>query len=135
VENERADLLFSHVVVNEVEDLDGIYRRCADLVRSGAWMSHQIDFTSLGMTPVWNAHLQYDERVWQMMSGRRPYFVNRERCSTHLALMSRAGFEIVSVSRCRRVDGLERRKLAPRWRSLSEDDLCCAAAFVIARRR
>lgn len=128
------DLVFSHVVINHVDDLEGLYAGCARWVRPGGWMSHQIDFTSLGTTPEWNGHRRYGELAWKVISGRRPYFVNREVLGTHLRIMTRHGFEIVHVIRGLRQGGLTRAQHAPRWRRCSDEDLATQTGFVIARR-
>jgi hypothetical protein len=130
-----ADLVFSHVVMNQVDDLDGTYAACGEWVRPGGWMSHQVDFTSLGTEPEWNGHRAHSELAWKVIAGNRPYFVNREPLATHLALMERHGFGIVHVIRGRSSGGLAREDLAPRWRGMSDDDLTTRNAFVIARRR
>jgi hypothetical protein len=131
----QVDLVFSHVVMNEIQDLDFAYERCSRWLRPGGWMSHHIDFSSLDTTPEWNGHRRYGELTWKLIAGRRPYFVNRETLGTHLGLMERKGFEIVEVIRGRRDDGLTREEHAPRWRSRPDDDLTTRTAFVIARRR
>jgi hypothetical protein len=129
------DLVFSHVVMNQVDDLEGVYARCGKWVRPGGWMSHQIDLTSLGTSPEWNGHRAYSDVAWKVISGNRPYFVNREPLATHLALMERNGFRILEVIRGRMEGGITREQLAPRWRGISDDDLATQTAFVVARRR
>lgn len=131
----QVDLVFSHVVMNEIQDLEFVYERCARWCRPGAWMSHHIDFSSLDTTPEWNGHRRYGEISWKLIAGKRPYFVNRETARTHLALMEKNGFEIVNVLRAQRHDGLARDEHAPRWRSRDDEDLTTRTAFVIARRR
>ena len=130
----EADLVFSHVVLSVVEDQEGFYQWCSRWLKPGGWMSHQIDFSSLEVTNEWNGHLQYGEAVWRIIVGQRPFFVNRERLSRHLALMHKYGFEVKWVERFARGDGIERSRLAPRWRDMSDDDLTCATAFIVARK-
>ena len=130
----EADLVFSHVVLSLVEDHDAFYQCCARWLKPGGWMSHHIDFTTMGVTNEWNGHLQYGEAVWRIIAGQRPFFVNRERLSHYLALMQKYGFEVKSVERFVRQDGIQRSALAPRWREISEDDLTCASAFIVAQK-
>lgn len=136
IQDGEVDLVFSHVVMNQVDDLAGVYGHCGRWVRPGGWMSHQIDFTSLGTTTEWNGHRRYGDTLWKVMSGRREYFINRELPEGHLGLMRRNGFEVVEVIRGgRQGTGLAREQLAPRWRGASDEDLRTQTAFVIARKR
>jgi SAM-dependent methyltransferase len=131
----QADLVISHAVLQHATDLERVYDSCRRWLKPGGWMSHQIDFTAHGVTDVWNGHLEYSERVWAMVAGRRAYFLNREHCSTHLALLRANGFDVVSVIRNSRRDGLDRSRLARRWRYMSDEDLTCAGALIQARKR
>jgi len=135
VPDASVDLVFAHVVMSQVSDLEDVYARCGRWVKPGGWMSHQIDFTSLGTAEEWNGHLAYSDLAWKIIAGRRPYFVNRERLGTHLALIERAGFDLVRVQRDRPGGGIARAQLAPRWRAISDDDLATDTAFLVARRR
>jgi hypothetical protein len=135
VPDTSVDLLFTHAVMGQVTDIEDVYSRCGRWVKPGGWMSHQIDFNSMGTADEWNGHLAYSEVAWKIIAGRRPYFVNRERLGAHLALMERAGFELVRVLRGCPGGGIARAALAPRWRDVSDDDLATETAFVIARRR
>jgi len=130
----QADLIFSHAVLSFVEDQEAFYQCCARWLKPGGWMSHQIDFRCSGVANEWNGHLQYSEAVWRIIVGQRPFFVNRHRLSHHLALLRKYGFEVQSVERFVRQDGIERSALAPRWRDISDEDLTCANAFIIARK-
>jgi hypothetical protein len=131
----EADLIFSHVVMSVVDDVDKIYGHCARWIKPGGWMSHQIDLTSLGVTDEWNGHLRYTDAAWIAVAGRRPLFVNRERASTHVRLLEKNGFEVMSVLRNFAGGGIARSELAPRWRDISDEDLNCATAFIVARKK
>jgi SAM-dependent methyltransferase len=129
------DLVFSHVVVNHVDDLESLYASCARWLRPGGWMSHQVDFTSLGTAAEWNGHRAYGELAWKVIKGNRPYFVNREPAATHVKLLQAAGFEVVRVLRGHKEGGITRAELAPRWEAISDEDLGTQAAFFVARRK
>jgi SAM-dependent methyltransferase len=128
------DMVFSHVVLNHVEDLEGLYAKCARWLRPGGWMSHQVDFTCLGTAAEWNGHRAYGDLAWKVIRGRRPYFVNREPLATHLKLLDAAGFE-VQLLRGRKEGGITRAQLAPRWRGISDEDLATQTGFFVCRRR
>ena len=130
-----ADLVFSHVCLSLVEDLEGVYADFARWLRPGGWMSHHIDFTSLGVTPEWNGHLKYTDAAWRIIVGQRPFFASRERMSKHMKLLRENGFEVVRAYHGYRRDGIRRDQLAPRWRSISDVDLNCYGGFIIARKR
>lgn len=128
------DFVFSHVVLNHIEDLDALFAHCARWVRPGGWMTHQVDFTSLNTTDEWNGHRGYGELAWKIIAGRRPYFVSREPPSSYVDLLRRHGFEVVDLIRGTREGGITRSQLAPRWQGISDEDLATQTAFFIARR-
>jgi hypothetical protein len=130
-----ADLLFSHVVLDLIEDLEGIYQRLALWVKPGGWMSHLIDFTSHKITRAWNGHLQYSDAMWRIIMGQRPFFLNRASLSRHVALSDKYGFDVVCVQRLPREGAIERSRLAPRFCDISDDDLNCFLGFIAARKR
>lgn len=129
------DLVFSHVVLNHVDDLADTYANCARWLRPGGWMSHQVDFTCLGTAAEWNGHRAYGELAWKVIRGRRPYFVNREPVATHLRVLENLGCEVVQVLRGSKQGGITREQLAPRWRGISDEDLATQTCFIVARRR
>jgi hypothetical protein len=135
VDDGEVDLVFSHVVLNHVEDLDGMYGKLARWTRPGGWMSHQIDFTCLETATEWNGHRAYGELAWKLIAGKRPYFVSREPLATHVRLIDAHGFDVVRVIRGRREGGIRREQLAPRWRGISDEDHATETGFIIARRR
>jgi SAM-dependent methyltransferase len=134
VRESEADLVFSHVVMCHVDDLNDFYARCARYLKRGGWMSHQTDFSCRELLPDWNGHLKYGESAWKIIAGRRPYFLNRDRLSKHLELLRKHGFELAAALRGMRGGGIERAQLAPRWRAISDEDLYCRGAFIIARK-
>lgn len=130
----EVDLIFSHAVLSLVNDLDGLYRQAARWLAPGGWMSHQVDFTSIGTTPEWNGHRRYSERLWRRVGGGRPFFVMQDSHSRHLRLLRAHGLRTVTVIRGMRYDGVPRRLLASQWQTASDEDLRCWGAFIIARK-
>jgi len=130
----EVDLVFSHAVLQHAVDLAGVYAQCRRWLRPGGFMSHHVDHSSVGITTAWDGHWQFGERTWRLIRGGRPYFINREPCSTHLRLLRENGFELVGLFRRLRSDVLPRTALAPRWRELSDEDAHTRASFLLARR-
>jgi hypothetical protein len=132
IEN-SVDLAISHSVLEHVVDISDAYRALHRWLKPGAWMSHQIDLRSHGLTKHWNGFRACSEPVWKITLGRRNYMLNRHPVSVHLRFIEEAGFNILTVLKFHRTDGISRDSLAPRWTDISEDDLTCSGVYVIAR--
>ena len=129
-----ASMVFSQAVLEHVDDLEGTYGACnAWLDRTGI-MSHQIDLKSHGTAREWNGHWIYPDPLWALLRGRRPYLLNRQPCGAHLERIARAGFDVLAAERYRLPSRLERKQLAARFRTMTEEDLGTAGVFVIARK-
>ena len=128
------DALYSQAVLEHVDDLELTYRAMRDWLRPGAYMSHQIDFRCHGTTSAWNGHWGVSDWAWRVAQGRREYFLNRQPCSRHLSLLEDFGF--VVVSKIPQIDnsGIARAALAPRFQTLTDEDLRTSGLFVQAVR-
>ena len=98
-------------------------------------MTHQIDFKCHGKANTWNGHWTYTDLEWKIIVGRRSYLLNRQPHSVHVGLIERSGFGILDDSVIRSASELRREELAPRFRTLSEDDLTASGAFIVASAR
>jgi hypothetical protein len=132
IEQGSVDLVISHSVLEHVVDLPGTYRALYQWLKPGGWMSHQIDFSSHGLSRRWNGYRTCSEPMWQVILGRRPFMINRHPASVHLRLLQEAGFRLVAHQKFSRQDGIRREELAPRWADLSEEDQNCSGLYVIA---
>jgi SAM-dependent methyltransferase len=92
------DLIFSHSVLEHVDEPLSTYTACFRWLGSGGVMSHKIDHSSHGITRRWNGHYALPEKLWALIYGRRPYLLNRQRPRQHLADMASVGFEILPES-------------------------------------
>lgn len=129
------DLMFSHSVLQHVASLEAAYEAMAWWLRPGGVMCHQIDFGSMGMSSKWNGHWACSELMWKLIEGRRPYLINRQPCSAHVTLTEKYECEVTCLLKYFREDGVRRAGLSSRWNGLSDEDLTCAGAFLVARRR
>lgn len=126
------DAIVSQAVLEHVDDVPGTYRAMHAWLRTGGYMSHQIDFRCHGTTKAWNGHWTVSDLHWKIAKGRREYFLNREPCSRHLRIVSDLGFEVVRQLPQIDRSGIGRKLLAHRFRNLSDDDLKTCGVFLQA---
>lgn len=132
VGNAAVDLVFSQGVLQFVRDLSGTYRGMAGWLKPGGIMSHEIAFQSIGIATEWNGHWACSDALWTLAAGRRRHASNREPHSTHIALLQKAGCQVVTDERIVRRSGISRAQLAPRFRHLTDEDLMTSSALVQA---
>jgi hypothetical protein len=101
-------------------------------VKPNGFVSHSIDFTSHNITRSWNGHWTLNDPAWRIVRGTRPYFINREPLSRHLALLSKNGFAVVHVEK-QQNSAAEPLQLARRFRAMHHDDVSTRGVFVQAR--
>jgi SAM-dependent methyltransferase len=126
------DAIFSQAVLEHVDDLAATYKAMDNWLKPGGYMSHQIDFRSHNLTQAWNGHWALSDFQWNMMRGKRAYFLNRQPYSRHLHLLSELGFSSIVEHRIIDQTGIQREALAARFRHLSEQDLETSGLFVQA---
>jgi len=129
------DLVCSQAVLEHVDDLENAYRALHRWLKAGGVMSHQIDFRCHKTARAWNGHWAHSDLVWGLMRGKRHYLLNRQPHSRHVNLMQAAGFEIVCDMALRGPSGVARKRLASRFRNMSDDDLATSGAFIQAVKR
>jgi len=129
-----ADMILSHTVLEHVDDIDGTYRSCHRWLRPGGFMTHHIDLRSHGLATETNGHWACSEMLWKLIAGRKSYLINRQPHSTHHQALERWGFTTV-LDLKKTTPGIDRGKLAKRWRGLSDEDLSCSECFLLARKK
>jgi hypothetical protein len=132
IKAESVDMILSQAVLEYPDDLLRTYKAMYHWLKSGGFISHQIDFKSHGTSQEWNGHWTYSDFVWGLMRGKRPYFLNREPHSTHINVPKTVGFEVVCDIKIREALGISRKRLASRYRHLSDEDLTTSGAFIQA---
>jgi SAM-dependent methyltransferase len=116
------DWLFSHSVLEHVDDLRGTFRAIARWLKPGAYTSHLIDFDCHGLAHEWNGHWAIKDGIWFAIRGKRPYLLNRNWCETYLQLAAENGLASILELRNKRYDGLIREQFEPRFRVMSDQD-------------
>jgi hypothetical protein len=130
LEAEGVDMIFSQAVLEHVDDLSVAYRAMYAWLKPAGYMSHTIDFTCHETADQWNGHWAYSDLSWKLIRGRRPYLINREPHSTHIALLKQEGFKIVCDHAAKMESRLKPSDLARRFRSISGDDLQTCGTFL-----
>jgi hypothetical protein len=129
------DLLLSQAVLEHVEEPRTVYAKMGEWCRPGGYISHQIDFQSHGTSLDWNGHWMYSESAWQRVRNPQVYrSINRFPCSAHLGLIEKGGFEVKSLIRSETCSGISRENLDAAWAQISDADLICSGAHVLARK-
>lgn len=134
IEPDSVDFILSQAVMEHVDNLDNVYKNCSLWLKQGGIMSHQIDFKSHGKSTEWNGHWAYPDWIWQIIVGTRPFLINRQPLSSHLASIRSNGFEILNIIPVKSLNRLSRKQLATPFRGLSEEDLTTSGAAVIAKK-
>ena len=128
------DLIFSQAVLEHVDDLDSVYAAMRRWLTPGGLMSHQIDFKCHRKADTWNGHWTYSDFAWKIVVGRRTYLLNRAPHSSHVALLEKNGFEIVS-DRTIRSDPYCGDLNWPTASATFPDDLSTSGAYFVAAAR
>lgn len=115
------DLILSQAVLEHVSDLETTLRCFGTWLKSDGWMSHQVDFTSHGITRAWNGHWQYPKWAWRIVVGGRPYLINRVPADEVVKLLGECGFRIVMDLYRRRPGGLPTSNLDREWQNKAVD--------------
>ncbi len=134
IARESVDVILSHSVLEHVMDIERTYAALDQWLKPGGRMTHQIDFSSHGLSERWNGYRAYSELVWKLILGRRTYLINRQPCSAHVECMEKHRFEILCLMKNSLPDGMARSQLSARWKDISDDDLTCSGAYVQAQK-
>ncbi|MBI1387125.1 MAG: methyltransferase domain-containing protein [bacterium] len=134
LEPDSVDFAFSQVVLQHVDDLAGLFANLHGWLKPGGFMSHWIDFSSLGTSEAWNGHWALSDGMYKLMRGKRLYLTNRLPHSEIVRIMKECDFELVADERQIKPSGIKREQLADRYRSISEEDLTTFASWILARK-
>ena len=132
LQDESVDMIYSQAVLEHVDDLRDTYKFMKKWLKPDGYMAHQIDFKCHGTADEWNGHWTYSDLTWELIKGKRPYLINREPHSTHVKLLNEAGFEVLSNITYKAKSCLKRNRLASRFKTISDSDLCTSGTYVQA---
>jgi len=132
IKTESVDMIYSQAVLEHVDDLKGTYRAMHSWLESTGCISHQIDFRCHETADEWNGHWVYSDFMWKLIRGKRPYLLNRIPHSTHIKLLIEEGFKVVCDKTVTSDSRYTISDLAPRFKSISGDDLITSGTFIQA---
>jgi hypothetical protein len=134
IQSESMDFIYSQAVLEHVEDLENTYKSMEKWLKPGGLMSHSIDFESHGTSKEWNGHWTYSDLEWKIIRGGKTFLINRQPLSTHRKLTTDQGFKILIEIPVQKDNHLKRDALAKKFASLSEEDINCSGAYMLARK-
>lgn len=133
-EENFADFVVSHAVMEHVDEAESLYAAIFRWLRPGGSASFVIDYRCHRTSSRWNGHWAYSDREWSRIRADRPYSLNRLPHSEHMRLMAKCGYRIDREKRQRTPSEIDRRELSPRFANLTPDDLETSGSRVLASR-
>ncbi len=133
-EPESIDLIFSQSMLEYVDDVPQAVRLMRRYLRSGGWISHEVDLGSMRTSAKWDGHWAYPDWLWKVMRGKRPFFINRNTAIDYRNLMDPKLWSDTEFHPFRKKPETVKRKLAPRFRKLDEETLSTSSIYFIARK-
>ena len=130
--DESVDMIYFQAVLEHVDDFRGAYKSMKRWLKSGGYMAHQVDFKCHGTADEWNGHWAYSDFMWKIMKGKKPYLLNREPHSTHVGALNEEGFTILCNIGYQSKSKLKRSRLAPKFRNITDADICTSGAYIQA---
>lgn len=131
---ESLDFIFSHTVLQHIEDISNAYTAMNSWLKPGGYLSHLIDYKSMGFTTRWNGHWTFPDWEWRLMVGGRKFSINRMPHSFHMQQFKENHFRILFLRIENTQNTLVNSRLANKFRSLSDDDLNTSGAYLIAQK-
>jgi len=132
VKEASVDMLITQGVMQLVDNLEPTYESLSHWIKPGGFMSHEMDFTCLRTAKEWNGHWTYSDFLWRLIKGNKPWIINREPHSVHIHLMQKYGLKIVCDLTVKKASNIQRKRLAPHFKYLNDDDLTTSGAFIQA---
>ena len=129
------DWLFSHSVMEHVDDIEHAYACCSSWLADDGHMTHEIDYGSHGLTRHWNGHWTVDSRMWRLIRGARPFLINRFPHATQLETASRHGFHVLNDITVKRSDGCNKERFAAPFAGMTDDSARTHIGFIVCGKK
>ncbi|MBI9078760.1 MAG: class I SAM-dependent methyltransferase [Pseudodesulfovibrio sp.] len=135
IPDSSVDLVFSHAVLEHVENIQFVLDETYRMLRPGGCSSHSVDLSSHNTHSEWNGHWTYSDTLWKVICGNRSYLINRNPVSQYEKALLKSGFEIEIFQKGTRENRIDRHNLIPRFKNLSETDLTTANLLFTATKQ
>ena len=131
IKNESIDFVFSQGALQFAE-MDFIYHTMNKWLKPNGMMAHVIDFSSLGMSKVWNGHWAYSSLEWKLFSIGKKMLINRAAVSVHKEYLVKYNFNLLNIITYKKENGLYQDQLAKEFRHLANDDVETQLAYMLS---
>lgn len=132
IEDDTVDFIFSHTVLQHVDNLPYTYAIMNKWLKKDGCISHKIDFKSMNSTKRWNGHWTLNELEWKLVTGGTN-LINREPLSSHLKFIRDNNFKIIHEIRDSSKNELSVNDLSDEFKHLDEMDLTTSGYYYFAR--
>ncbi|WP_033960045.1 class I SAM-dependent methyltransferase [Psychroserpens jangbogonensis] len=132
IEDNKVDYIFSHTVLQHIDDLPNTYKAMNKWLKNGGCISHKIDFKSMNTTKLWNQHWTLNDAEWQIVTGGTN-LINREPLSSHLKFLEINGFEIIQEIKDSSDNELSAEDLSDKFKQLNISDLTTSGYYYYAQ--
>lgn len=126
----KADFLFSHSVMEHVDDIEHAYSIFFDILKNKGTMSHQIDFKSHGFSDIWNGYWCIGPDEWREICSNKTYTINRVPFSKHIHYIGESGFLKINFIVRKDNNIIKKDMLSTEYKNLTEADLSCSGIFI-----
>lgn len=133
IKKESIDFVFSQGALQFAE-MDFIYHTMNTWLKPNGMMAHVIDFSSLGMSKVWNGHWAYSSLEWKLFSIGKKMLINRAAVSVHKEYLVKYNFSLLDIITYKKEQGFQQNQLAKEFRNLSNDDLETQVAYMLSEK-
>ena len=132
IEKNSVDYIFSHTVLQHLDDLAFGYETMKLWLKPKGCLSHTIDLTCLNRVKTWNGHWTMSKTEWKIITGGIS-LINREPLSTHLSLLKSNDFNIIYKRLTTKENTLKTEDLSEDYKHLNEEDLTTSGLFYFAQ--
>ena len=132
IESDSVDFIFSHTVLQHIDNLSYVYRSMSKWLKKGGCISHKIDFKSMNTTRLWNQHWTLNDLEWGIVTGQTN-LINRAPLSSHLKLIEDNNLEIIYEISELSENELKTEDLSEAYKHLDTNDLTTSGYYYFAQ--